>query len=763
MARVRMRSAGRAPLVAALLAGALAASPAAAQPAPSASVAASAPPAIVPPKATTPLTAAYPEGAEGDATVVLLVEIGADGTVVSATPERGVDPFATAAATASASWRFEPATRGGVAMASRIRVEVRFIAPPPPATPPAPPSKSPGKQGSAATPPPPPPPPEPLEVTVRGEALAPGAASMSRAEVRLLPGAFGDPFRAVDALAGVTPLASGVPFFFVRGAPPGNVGYFLDGIRVPLLYHIGLGPSVVHPAIVDRVDLHRGGYPARYGRFAGGIVAGETKAAPDELHMEGNLRVVDIGGMVEAPFAGGRGSAFAAGRYSYTGALLSLISSSVSVDYWDYQARATFRPTPRSEVSIFAFGAHDYFGQKHAGEPTETVFDTTFHRLDLRYERALGGPDERLRHAITLGWDQTFIDSGRYVRDRMIASRTEVTRRLADNVLLRAGLDAVFDTYEADLFRAGDDAGRDEFSSLFSSRPEVVMGARADAVIQVTPRFEVIPGLRVDLFESNGNVEIGFDPRVAARLAITPRVRLVQAHGVASQAPSFFLPGPGFQRGLGGGLQRSFQSSAGVEVDLPLDIDASLTLFRNAFFNMTDPLGTAQVTGANPPETFDQRSLGSSIGMELAVHRRLTRKLGGFLSYTLSRSVRAFDRTRVVSSFDRTHVLNLALGYDFGRGYRAGTRVLFYTGTPQSAPGYQVPPGTRLPPFFRLDVRLEKRWTIGKNGWISPVIEVLNTTLSKEVVAITCSDRNGCKESVLGPVTIPSIGVEAGF
>ncbi|MEI9949386.1 MAG: hypothetical protein WDO74_10485 [Pseudomonadota bacterium] len=32
-----------------------------------------------------------------------------------------------------------------------------------------------------------------------------------------------------------------LPFFFVRGAPPGNVGYFLDGIRVPLLFHIALG------------------------------------------------------------------------------------------------------------------------------------------------------------------------------------------------------------------------------------------------------------------------------------------------------------------------------------------------------------------------------------------------------------------------------------------------------------------------------------------------------------------------------------------
>ena len=28
----------------------------------------------------------------------------------------------------------------------------------------------------------------------------------------------------------MTPIASGLPYFFVRGAPPGNLGYFLDGV-----------------------------------------------------------------------------------------------------------------------------------------------------------------------------------------------------------------------------------------------------------------------------------------------------------------------------------------------------------------------------------------------------------------------------------------------------------------------------------------------------------------------------------------------------
>ena len=86
------------------------------------------------------------------------------------------------------------------------------------------------------------------DVTVTGvKGTKSGQTSIGGAEVRQVPGAFGDAFRAIETLPGVTPLVSGVPFFFVRGAPPGNNGTYLDGIKVPLLYHVGLGPSVIHP------------------------------------------------------------------------------------------------------------------------------------------------------------------------------------------------------------------------------------------------------------------------------------------------------------------------------------------------------------------------------------------------------------------------------------------------------------------------------------------------------------------------------------
>jgi outer membrane receptor protein involved in Fe transport len=204
--------------------------------------------------------------------------VGPDGSVRSATAETELAPFSNAAIEAAFGFRFQPATRGRRCHRRQDPLRAALSATRDHDARREPPGHERRKHGTRpkteAVPLP-----APTEVIVEGRRGEPSrSASLTRAEVREIPGTFGDPFRAIEALPGVTPIVSGLPFFFVRGAPPGNVGYYLDGIRVPLLFHVGAGPSVVHPGLMDRVDLYPGGYPARYGRFAGGIVAGKRSS-----------------------------------------------------------------------------------------------------------------------------------------------------------------------------------------------------------------------------------------------------------------------------------------------------------------------------------------------------------------------------------------------------------------------------------------------------------------------------------------------------
>src|SRR6185436_6257836 len=71
----------------------------------------------------------YPEGASGDATVVLTLTVNADGTVQSAVPLQDDEPFSSQAVGAALAWTFDAATRNGSPVAAKIRVEVIFREP----------------------------------------------------------------------------------------------------------------------------------------------------------------------------------------------------------------------------------------------------------------------------------------------------------------------------------------------------------------------------------------------------------------------------------------------------------------------------------------------------------------------------------------------------------------------------------------------------------------------------------------------------------
>jgi hypothetical protein len=779
----------------------------------------------MPTAVSTPLD--YPADGQGEANVALELTLSVTGDVTRAVPLEGDEPFVSRAVASAKLWKFQPATRDGKPIAAKIRYLVRFV---PPRDEPEPEPASPPPQSEAPAPGTKPPPkkatePTPYEIVVVGD-RAPIRHELARTEISRMPGAFGDAFRAIEALPGVVPIVSGLPYFYVRGAPPGNVGYFFDGIPVPFLYHFAAGPSVFHPAFIDRVDLYPGAYPVRYGRFAGAIVAGEMAPPGHRLRAEWNIRQIDSGAMIEAPFAGGRGSAMVGGRFSYTGAVISLIAPDVSVGYWDYQARVRYELTPKDTVEVFGFGSSDYVSVKdevlvqdkqgmfRSEKRKQSVVDVNFHRLDLRWDRRLDRGN--WRNAVMFGRDRTGLGNGEVnVYNYMVGWRSEYWRQLDEKVRLRAGSNLLFesltqeftdDNSGVDLEEApsrpdpgalppggtppngmmppmvmppgdtGDSAEADAERLGFNpARKDFSFGMYADVVWDVAPRLQITPGLRADLFVSGKRAAIGIDPRITAEYTLSKKLKLVHGLALVHQTPSFVTAVPGFKPSLQGGLQKAVQHSAGVSYELPAGFSSSLALFQSAFFNMTDLISLLQLQqtadratnggdGNGDDEIKNFRTDGHAYGLELMVRRSLSRKLGGFVSYTLSRSRRFTQRVSGPATTDRTHVLNVAASYDLGRNWRLGGRVLFYTGIPAEVAYIEAarhPP--RTPAFWRLDFKLEKRWYIRRpDRWWGFNIEVLNTTLNKEKLTGSCNAFS-CKFEEIGPVTVPAIAFEGAF
>jgi hypothetical protein len=707
----------------------------------------------------------YPAGETRSAVVMLELAVDVEGHVFEVRLIAGEPPFSDAALIAARSWSFSPALRNGKPVAARIRYSVNYQppvsgeeeVPPEPAA-----VVTPGVAARPAQ--------KPLEVVVQGQRAKrphPGSVTLTREETRSIPGTFGDPLRAVEAQPGVVPIVSGLPSFFVRGAPPANVGFFIDGVDVPLLYHAFFGPSVIHPGLIENVELYSSAPPVQYGRFAGPVVAATLRPLAHRWNGEASVRLIDAGALVEAPFGGcegedlpgcSRGSVRVGGRYSYTGLILSLLGDA-KLDYWDYQGNASYALGRRDTVSVLAFGAYDFFeaggtGQQGGGE-------VSFHRVDLRWDHATART--RIRVAVTGGYDSTggVEEATSFVSNRSVRLRSELETDLSEVVTLHAGIDGRLDDFKLDTDPALLNFA--DYSRLFPARVEQNAGVYLSTELRPTRNITLVPGIRADLYRDRGVVATGVDPRISADFRVSERVSLQHSFGVAHQRPNFVPNIPAAQvADLEGGLQQALLWSSGMKLKLPSDFFAMVNVFRAGYFNALDPLGGKRDFGIDRT-VIERRSTISSAGLELQIRRSLVGQLGGFVAYTLSHTEESTGREEAVSGFDRPHVIQAALGYDFPSGLSLGTRAVFYSGIPElnfeGTPHFTA--DRRGRPYFRADFRVAKRFRLSGSYWWGLTAEMLNATATTEVVRLDCGRR--CAQRVAGPVILPSIGVEGGF
>jgi TonB family protein len=717
-------------------------------------------PKLVPP---TPLdiSVAYPAEARGNASVSLSFVVAVDGTVRDPEVDVGDEPFASAAIAASKNWRFTPATLGEAKVAVRIAMEVRFSEQTQAPKEQAAPAVEPGEDEQTEAKP------EPkvadggsavatveasADVTVEGQ-RPPGAISFSRAEARQMPGAFGDPLRAVDSMPGVTPLVSGLPVFYLRGAPPGNTGYFVDEIRLPFLFHAFLGPSVINPELVERVNLYSSWYPANHGGLAGGVVEAELRAPRGERTYSFGLGLWEAGAFMESPFAGEQGNIFLGGRYAFTGLLLSAFTPN-TIEYWNYQALAEYKFGSKNTGRVFLLGAFDYFE-----DPDQQFLGTEFHRIDLRLDHRFSS--KTLAYAgVTLGIDRTRFSQAR-VTDKSIAARLRLHHQASPEALLRVGANVGVDSFDLALNASERLDNYIAIQELFPARDDLVFGVFTDMMWRPRPSITVTPGVRADLYRSAADTAVGVDPQVSARFQLNPSLAAIHTVGLTHQPPNYVPSIPGVRvAGLEGGLQKSIHASSGVEVPLPADITGTFSVFDNVYLDLTDPYALTQNFGLNTGAAT-QRLLGHAYGLEVEFRRPLTRRLGAMLSYTLSRSTRSYDNVETLAGSDRTHVVNLAGMYTLGKNWRVGGRSVFYNGVPGREYGEAYFPHSRSAPFFRLDLRLERRFRLGPRSWWSLVAEALNVTASREALSRVCDLT--CTDEVVGPVLLPNVKVEAQF
>ena len=100
--------------------------------------------------------------------------------------------------------------------------------------------------------------------------------------------------RWCENMPGVARAAAGSGQLVVWGAAPQDTRVYVDGVRVPRLYHDGGYRSVMHSDLVRSVELIPGAYGPNHGRGLGGIIGVQLRPLDEDgFHGSVDLNGID--------------------------------------------------------------------------------------------------------------------------------------------------------------------------------------------------------------------------------------------------------------------------------------------------------------------------------------------------------------------------------------------------------------------------------------------------------------------------------------
>lgn len=556
-------------------------------------------------------------------------------------------------------------------------------------------------------------------------------------EAKRVPGTQGDTLKVVQNLPGVGRSAFGSGALIVWGSAPQDTRVNVDGVEIPVLYHVGGMRSTINSDLVRSIDLSPGSYGAEYGRGLGGLVRIELQD-PSREGVHGYLAadVVDVSGLVSVAVTPNLRLAVA-GRQGYLDQTLKEVVSKDVGDFFpiprydDYQARASWTLARDEELAATFLASDDHLRRTvPSSDPQSSKTQESnllYRRFIVRYTRLL--PDgSSIAFTPSVGYDSNHtlwsfggtplllnVDGWQY------AARASYRRKAASNVTLSLGMDFQGRSSDAQRIgsinlpaREGDITvfGQPPGNDLASDHWKITSLAAAPYVVAEINlgRLTVTPGLRFEPTLVQGNLlnphsyvapDLGYsrmelikNPGVPGLLAWMPNPRLSLAYratnklsltaggGVYGQQPQVEDSSPVF-----GNPNLTSSSALHASGGGSYKLRGTLTLETVVFYKQLYDLA-ARSALTSPPvgQALQQTGKGRSYGGQLLLRQELSKGFFGWLSYSLIRSERKDrpDANWRLFDYDQTHVLAALASYELGRNVQVGVRFRYTTGAPRT-------------------------------------------------------------------------------
>jgi len=634
--------------------------------------------------------------------------------------------------------------------------------------------------------------------------------TISVEEIRKIPGTLGDPIRVVQNLPGAARAPLGTGLLIIRGSNPEDSAVYIDGIRIPYIYHLGGLVSVLNSDLVKSVDYLPGGYSVRYGRSMGGVVDVTTrKKSPEQDRLTWSTDVLDTSVLYEARLGKDKKHHVAfAGRRSYIDALLPIFlrnNDIVAKPRWfDYQFR--YHHESERPFTAMLFGFDDILligGNKDAtvSEPAEDTLGLHYftHRGLLNYQVPIT-ETFKLNFTPSMGVDGTYTYVGSDIQieqmQYLFELRAEAEWTPSEKFTLLGGVDFLggLGEFEVTLpFRPVDVLDDDPLSEtegitfgdeVWAWGPDVYLQGKWRP-LDDPEALLIAPGLRTSFVTVRDMYDaLGIDPRISMRGRLFEETYLKGGTGIYTQPPQPFESWSAAGQ-VNLGMEQSWSSAIGIEQRIGQANSIDVEFFYKQLWDLIvrNPL----LADPQVDQVYVNDGLGRVYGAEMMIRREPIGNFFGWISYTLSKSERqdypSYTDEQLADSqgsgnewypfsFDQTHILVALGGYQFPLGFNASARFSYVTGnpyTPYSLGVYDIDTDSytafqggdinsgRLAPYTALDVRMEKTWLF-KSAKLDAYVELLNLYKGENPEFVNYNYDYTESESISGLPFIPSIG-----
>jgi hypothetical protein len=630
--------------------------------------------------------------------------------------------------------------------------------------------------------------------------------TLTQEQFLTVPGASGDPVKAVQNLPGVNRVAGFSSQVVIQGSDPNDTKYAIDGHDVPLVFHFGGLTSVVTPEAIKEVDYLSAAYGAEFGRAVGGVINLKTRDAEvDEVPNKGFVFVdtTKAGALYEIKL-NDSSRLLVSGRYSYIGFVLRQVlkdnkdlALTVAPEFSDLNLAYQKKISDKDEFRLVSVVSKDSLGFLFKG-PSDMdpglrgAFEnnTFFWRLIPQWKRELDDSSS-VTMSVGLGENRISINIGDYffdLKSYVISARGEWEKKYSKNWVSQFGFDNEYGFSQVELqlpiFR--DPGGIVNPIGVSEVRQVGVNVKNSQLALYWRNQFQTdderwsfVPALRFEHFKYLKR-ESYLDPRIALSWQTAQHEKLKAGFGVYHQVPE-----PPERDSTFGNpdikAPRALHALLGWERDFKQGSSTGWALSVSAFDRWYDQLVVQSARFVERdsvvvPEVYNNSGKGRAYGLETLLKFDFA-SLSGWVSYTWSKSQR-WDEINPVYDFeyDQTHNFNLVLSSEFANNWKISSRFRFVTGNPytpvvgasfdadndvflpQRGPIYSV----RQRDFQQLDVRVDKKW-IYDSAISSLYCDIQNLLNAKNPESVSYSYDYSTQQTVDGLPILVSLGWKLEF